>query len=716
MQPKVAYFSAEFGLSESLPIYSGGLGILAGDHVKAANDLGLPLVGVGVLYRRGYFQQRIQEDGAQEALYPPMNPEELPVQPVLDAYGQPLFVDVPIGKRIVHLRVWQANAGNVPVYLMDADNDRNNDHDRRLTDRLYGGDQETRIAHEIILGIGGVRVLRAVGFEPDVWHMNEGHVAFLALERIREYSAEGFPFETALEAVKASTVFTTHTPVPAGHDQFSFELMDRYLGDYFWQLGSDRDNILGLGRHNDKFNMTRLAVQTSSKVNGVSKLHAEVTKELFHKWSPDIPPQDVPVDAVTNGVHTETWLSPELRELYDQHLVYNWTREVANPETWTKVEQIPDEKIWEAHQAAKQRMTDRLSLPNLQDVLTIGFARRFATYKRAYLLFQDLERLERIVHHPERPVAFVFAGKAHPADGPGQDLIRRIVEVSKMESFRGKVFLVENYDMNIGRHLVQGVDVWLNTPVKPMEASGTSGIKAAINGVPNCSVLDGWWDEGYNGENGWGIEGKTDGGRGYQDWVDGETLYNVLEGEIAPLYYERDDDGVPCEWVAVMKHSIRSITPEFSTARMVGEYWRNAYVPVAERGRRFAANRLEVAQRVGAYKKFVRNSWDNVYVQEIKLQPHEDGTRVQASIRLGCIWHADVRVEAVGSDGHGGIWKLELRPVTEFLTGEYLYEGVYPDRMEVWRRSNANVRVVPVSPDFCNEFELELTCWGTHWR
>ncbi|MBL0386207.1 alpha-glucan family phosphorylase [Tumebacillus sp. ITR2] len=716
MQPKIAYFSAEFGLSESLPIYSGGLGVLAGDHVKAANDLELPLVGVGVLYRRGYFQQRILEDGSQDAQYPPMNPEELPVQAVLDGHGHPLFVEVPLGNRLIYLRVWQANAGNVPIYLMDADNDRNSDQDRRLTDRLYGGDQETRIAHEVILGIGGVRVLRAIGFEPDVWHMNEGHVAFLALERIREYSAQGVSFETALEAVKASTVFTTHTPVPAGHDQFSFELMDRYLGDYFWQLGADRAKILGLGRHNDKFNMTRLAFQTASKVNGVSKLHAEVTKELFHKWCPDIPPQDIPVEAVTNGVHTETWLSPELSELYNQHLAYNWPRAVADPQTWVKVEEIPDDKLWGAHQSAKQRMTERLSLPNLQNVLTIGFARRFATYKRAYLLFQDLDRLERIVNHPDHPVAFVFAGKAHPADHPGQELIRRIVEVSKMEGFQGKVFLVENYDMNIGRHLVQGVDVWLNTPVKPMEASGTSGIKAALNGVPNCSVLDGWWDEGYNGENGWAIEGKTEGGRGYQDWVDGETLYRVLETEIAPLYYRRGEGGVPHDWVTVMKNSIRTITPEFSTARMVGEYWSRAYAPVAERGRRFAANNLEVAQRVGAYKQFVRTSWDSVYIQDIKLSPHEDGTRVQACIRLGRIWHADVRVEAVGSDGHGGIWKQELRPVTENAGGKYLFECDYPNRIEVWRKANANIRVVPISPDFCNDFELELTSWGTNWR
>jgi starch phosphorylase len=716
LQPKVAYFSAEFGLDESLPIYSGGLGILAGDHVKAANDLGLPLVGVGVFYRRGYFQQRIREDGSQEALYPPMDPEQLPVQAVLDADGQPLYVEVPLGNRIVRLRVWQANAGNVPVYLMDADNDRNAEHDRRLTDRLYGGDQETRMAHEIILGIGGVRVLRAIGFEPDVWHMNEGHVAFLALERIREYSAQGVAFETALEAVKASTVFTTHTPVPAGHDQFSFELMDRYLGDYFWQLGTDRSKILGLGRHHDKFNMTRLAVQTSSKVNGVSKLHAEVTKELFHKWSPDIPAQDIPVDAVTNGVHTATWLSPELRELYNQHLVYNWERHVADPLTWVKLEGIPDEKIWSAHQAAKQRMTDRLGLPKLQDVLTIGFARRFATYKRAYLLFQDLDRLERIVNHPDHPVAFVFAGKAHPADHPGQELIRRIVDVSRMEAFQGRVFLVENYDMSIGRHLVQGVDVWLNTPVKPMEASGTSGIKAALNGVPNCSVLDGWWDEGYNGENGWAIEGKTDGGRGYQDWIDGETLYRLLETEIAPLYYRREAGEVPHDWVSVMKNSIRTITPAFSTARMVSDYWNTAYVPAGKRGARFTANNLEVAQRVGAYKQFVRNAWDRVYIQDISLQPHVEGTLVQAKVRLGKVWHADVRVEAVGSDGQGGIWKQELRPVTEYSKGEYVFEGVYGNRIESWRQANANVRVVPVSPDFCNDYELELTCWGTHWR
>lgn len=716
MQPKVAYFSAEFGLEETLPIYSGGLGVLAGDHVKAAHDLGLPLVGVGVLYRRGYFQQRIRADGGQEAENPEMDLARMPIQAVVDEHGEPLYVEVPLGTRHVSLRIWQANAGQIPIYLMDADNERNTGGLRRLTDRLYGGDQETRIAHEIILGIGGVRVLRALGIVPDVWHLNEGHVAFLTLERIREYSAQGVPFETALEAVKASTVFTTHTPVPAGHDLFSFELMDRYLGDYFWQLGTDREKILGLGRHNDKFNMTRLAVQTSSKVNGVSKLHAAVSRELFHNWCPDIPAQDIQVQAITNGVHTNTWLSPELRELYHDHLAYNWQRQIESPETWGRVDEIPDEQLWDAHQRAKRRMTERLQLPPLQEVLTVGFARRFATYKRGYLLFQDLDRLERIIHHPDHPVAFLFAGKAHPADSPGQEIIRRIVEVSKMEAFQGRVLFVENYDMGIGRHLVQGVDVWLNTPVKPMEASGTSGIKAGLNGVLNCSVRDGWWYEGYSGANGWAIDGRMDGGSSVQDREDGETLYSLLEAEIAPLYYKRVADQVPHEWVKRMKHSIRTITPAFSTARMVREYWEQVYVPTALRGQRFAANHLEVATRVGAYKRFVRNAWDSVHIHDLQVRPHEQGTFVQASVRLGPIWHADVRVEAVGSDGHGGIWKEVLHPVTEYASGEYLYQGVYRDRMEAWRQSNANVRVVPISPDFCHDYELELTRWGTQWR
>ncbi|MGB8954186.1 MAG: alpha-glucan family phosphorylase [Tumebacillaceae bacterium] len=719
MDARIAYFSAEFGLDPRLPIYSGGLGVLAGDHVKAANDLSVSLVGVGIFYRRGYFQQRLHEDGTQEALYPKMNPDDLPVTLVRDEHDEPLCIGVPIAKRTVYLHVWCAQVGSVPVYLMDADHDANRETDRRLTDSLYGGDQETRIAHEIILGIGGVRVLRALGLQPDVWHMNEGHVAFLTLERIREYSAEGFSFDTALEAVKASTVFTTHTPVPAGHDEFSFELLGRYFCDYYWQLGVGLEKILSLGRAGDKFNMTRLALRTSSSVNGVSQLHAAVTRDLFHRWTPDIPPQDVPVAAVTNGIHTATWLAPELKELYENQLCASWSERVSDQFLWDGIAGIPEEQVWAAHQGAKRRMIGRLSFADLENTLTVGFARRFATYKRANLLFRDLDRLDRIVNHPERPVCFVFSGKAHPADGPGQNLIRRIAEVSQMERFRGRIYLVENYDMEIASHLVQGVDVWLNTPQKPMEASGTSGQKAGVNGVLNCSVLDGWWAEGYNGGNGWAIEGATHGTRDDKDSVDGDELYRLLEEEIAPLYYQRGECKYSPGWVAMMKESIRSITPRFSTARMVGEYRDRLYEPAAERGQRFAANQLEIAGRVGAYKRFIRNHWHQVYIRSIDLLPHLENagwSTLQATVQLGPIWHDDVRVEAVGSDGHGGVWKMAMLLAEQPEKGQYLYKGTFLGTMSDWQRANANVRVLPVSAEFANDFELEVTAWGTQWR
>lgn len=701
MEAKIAYFSAEFGIDSSLPIYSGGLGVLAGDHVKAANDMGIPLIAVGIFYRKGYFKQKIGSDGRQEVIYPNLHPEELPITPVLDEQGKTLFVLVPIADRKISLRAWKAQVGSVPVYLLDADHEGNQAGDRSLTHHLYGGDQETRIAQEIILGIGGVRLLRALHLEPDVWHMNEGHSAFLALERIREYSAQGVAFDTAWEAVKASTVFTTHTPVPAGHDQFSFELMDRYLGDYYWQLGTSRERVLELGRVGQLFNMTRLAIQTSSKVNGVSKLHAEVSKELFQQWTPEIPKQHIPVEAITNGVHTKTWLAPEMKQLFDRYLDPKWQSKIAETKVWDAVLQIPDRELWGAHLQIKKRMIHRLNLPLTEETLIVGFARRFATYKRSMLLFQDMERLERIVQQSCRPVALLFAGKAHPADKPGQELIRRIWQISQQPAFKGRIFLLENYDMEMAKHLISGVDVWLNTPIKPMEASGTSGQKAAVNGVLNCSVLDGWWNEGYNGKNGWAIPGE-------QDEMDADTLYRLLEKEILPLYYEDRTS-----WVQMMKESIRSLTPIFSTSCMLAEYWGKLYIPTAIRGWRFCENGLEVAERVSAYKCFIRKHWDQVWIEEIDFIPtHRQVLTIHCKIRLGAIWHKDVLVEAVGSLHGKGVWKREFQWVKELDQGLSLYVGTFAGTKEEWHRAHANIRVLPISPDFANDYELELVKWA----
>ncbi|CAM3275376.1 alpha-glucan family phosphorylase [Paenibacillus lupini] len=720
----IAYFSAEFGLDESLPIYSGGLGILAGDHVKAAADLNIPLTGVGIFYGKGYFQQRIDESGSQHHLYPQVDLEAsvYPVQLVRDDNGRPIIIEVPLQGRKVYAKAWSVQVGSVTLYLLNTDVESNSDADRHLTDTLYPGAQDIRISQEILLGIGGTRLLTTLGIRPEVWHMNEGHCAFLTLERIRMLSAEGLSFETALEAVKASTVFTTHTPVPAGHDVFSIDMMDRYFGDYYWQLGADRDRVLSLGSMNGVFNMTRLAVSTSSKVNGVSKLHGEVTREMFHRWMPHIPVRDIPVDSVTNGIHTGTWLGADLKELFDRYLPSDWTLQTAEPEVWAAVRDIPGTELWEEHQQAKLKMLQAFGLPlppSDRMPLIIGFARRFATYKRALLIFSDPERIARILGNPDRPVVLVFAGKAHPADGPGQDLIRQIVELSQDNRFKDRVFMIENYAMDKAKLLVQGVDVWLNTPLKPMEASGTSGQKAALNGVLNCSVLDGWWVEGYNGRNGWAIESTMDGDTELQAKQDTEALYRLLEEEIIPLFYKQGDQKVPMEWVNVMKESICSLAPVYNTQRMVTDYWHKMYVPTSARGKRFAADNLEVASRVAAYKHFIRDNWSGVQVRKVDII-EDNSCRIglnkkafRAEIELGAIWHKDVLVEAVGSDGHRGLWKVTLKAIKQQTKGLYIYEGTSSDIPvdNIWK-ADVNVRVTPISPDFASDFELELAAWG----
>ncbi|MBB3111377.1 starch phosphorylase [Paenibacillus phyllosphaerae] len=723
----VAYFSAEFGLDASLPIYSGGLGILAGDHIKAAADMNVPLTGVGIFYGKGYFQQHINEAGVQQQWYPEVDLKAsiYPVQLVVDADDRPVVIRVTVAGRDVYAGAYSVQLGPVTLYLLNTDVEGNSDHDRRLTDTLYPSDHDARISQEILLGVGGARLLAALGIQPDVYHMNEGHSAFLTLERIRMLSAEGVPFETALEAVKASTVFTTHTPVPAGHDVFSIDMMDRYFGEFYWQLGTDRERVLSLGLLDGAFNMTRLAVSTSSKVNGVSKLHGEVTKDLFHRWMPHIPRQDIPVDSVTNGIHIGTWLADGIKGLFDRHLPYGWDVRTSEQDVWTAVRDIPSAELWAEHQRAKAEMVEELGLPLALSggaPLIIGFARRFATYKRALLIFRDLERLAHIVGNPERPVCLVFAGKAHPADGPGKELIRRIVELTREERFKNRVFIVENYAMDKAKKLVQGVDVWLNTPVKPMEASGTSGQKAAMNGVLNCSVLDGWWVEGYNGRNGWAIDGATDGDPEYQAQQDSEALYQLLESEIVPLFYKRGERAIPTEWINMMKESICTLAPVYNTHRMVSDYWHKIYVPAAARGKRFAADHFEVASRVAAYKAFIRNNWPCVRVKKVEILADHSSriglnkTGLRAEIQLGGIWHKDVRVEAVGSDGNRGIWKAKLEQVQQQSKGCFVYEGVSPDvAINIWK-ANVNVRVTPISPDFENDFEMELAAWGDGGR
>jgi len=604
----IAYFSAEFGLHESLPIYSGGLGILSGDHCKESSDMGVPLVGIGFLYPQGYFTQKIAADGTQEAIYEKLDFERVPARPALDTGGNEIRIEVQLEARKVFARVWHIQVGRNNLYLMDTDVEPNDPRDRELAARLYGGDLETRLAQEIVLGIGGVRTARALGLQPAVWHMNEGHAAFLVLELLREQVAAGKSFQEATEYVMAHTVFTTHTPVPAGHDVFPFEMMERYFWNFWPELNLSKEEFLGLARQDQpwgpSFSMTVLALKFSGRRNGVSKLHGAVSRRMWHFLWPDKPEDEVPIGQITNGVHTASWLAPELYDLYTRYMGEGWYDRLDDQALWDRLLQIPDEELWKVKQLLRSRLIEfvrnrysawkrEIGAPqeeveaaaNVLDpnALTIGFARRFATYKRANLIFRDIERLRKIVDNPDRPVQIIFAGKAHPKDEPGKAMLKQVVNFSKYPGLEGKIVFLENYDINMARLLVQGVDVWLNTPRRPREASGTSGQKAALNGVINASVLDGWWPEAYNGANGWAIGKVVDyDNPDAQDADDAASLYNVLENCVIPVFYGRDDTGLPRVWLSIMKESIRSVAPYFSLRRMLKEYIDQMYLPSME--------------------------------------------------------------------------------------------------------------------------------------
>lgn len=593
----IAYFSAEFGLHESLPIYSGGLGILSGDHTKEASDLGLPLIGIGFLYPQGYFTQRLSPDGWQEAEYHKLNFALAPAVPAKGPDGREIMIEVELPGRSLYAKVWRIQVGRVPLFLMDTDIDVNAPADRVLAARLYGGDHEIRISQEIVLGIGGVRVLRALGYHPSVYHLNEGHSAFSVLERVRERVERGMSFEQAHDAVCSTTVFTTHTPVPAGNDAFSFDLVDKYFSQYWPKLGLTREQFLDLAWQDlpggAKFSMTVLALHLACEANGVSQLHGTVSRGLWHFLWPDVAEKEVPIGSVTNGVHLPTWLAPDLVELFDEYLPHDWQEHPDDVVVWNAVDSIPDEKLWGVHLELKRHLADfirqytRTCGGELNpEALVLGFARRFATYKRAVLMFNDVERLKRIVNTPGRPVQIVFSGKAHPADDPGKQFIHDVVQWSGQPGLQGHILFVEDYDVRIARHLVQGVDVWTNTPRRPLEASGTSGQKASLNGVPNFSVLDGWWREGFvAGVNGWSIGAdQAWDDTNAQDAADAESFYSTLENQIMPLFFERGPDGIPHRWVKMMKDTIRTIAPRFITRRMVKEYTQKYYIPEATRG------------------------------------------------------------------------------------------------------------------------------------
>lgn len=731
----IAYFCAEFGFHESLPIYSGGLGILAGDHCKAASDLGLPFIGVGLLYRQGYFHQSLDADGGQHANYADSDFDDLPASPVLDTQGEPVQVGVDMPGRTVQAKVWEVKVGHVRLILLDTWLPENSNHDREITHRLYGGDKNARIEQEILLGVGGVRALAALGLKPTVWHINEGHAAFLVLERIRNLVKTGVDYAAALEAVASNVVFTTHTPVPAGHDHFSQDMIRHYFAHWCQELGIAPEALAALGAEpgQPEFNMTALAIRGSRYQNGVSRIHGEVSARICaHLW-PQISPEENPIDYVTNGVHVPTFLATEWYETFDRYLGVGWHQRQTDTGCWEGIHRIPDQTFWSIRQLLKSQLLhlvrDRLRVqharnqgspahldrlvkladPGKPNVLTIGFARRFATYKRAALLFQNPDWLRDIISDPERPVLFLFAGKAHPADQPGQEIIRRIAEMARRPEFEGRVLLVEGYDLHLSRRLVTGVDVWLNNPIYPLEASGTSGMKAAMNGAVNLSVLDGWWGEGYDanqGEaNGWAIKpasGTLDEAR--RDAEEARTLYEILQDQVIPSYYRTGPMGYSPEWVAMAKRSIATITPRFNVNRMVGEYVQKFYAPAAQQGRRYAAQDYAPARTVAEWKGRVHAAWPGVRLNRldtpIRRLAFGQTLRIEVAVQLNGLSPEDVTVEA-----------LFGRPAVDHLAGR--------DRRYALSHAGATDRgehlfAIDFIPEQCGKLEYRIRAFPSH--
>ncbi|RME99689.1 MAG: alpha-glucan family phosphorylase, partial [Bacteroidetes bacterium] len=665
-QPQIAYYSMEYGLHISLRLYSGGLGVLAGDYLKEASDENVNLFAVGLLYRYGYFTQSLSLNGDQIHNFPMQEFTKLPVQPVRNADGSWVMVHIDLPGRRVHAKVWVLAVGRIKLYLLDTDLEENSHQDRALTHQLYGGDNEHRLKQEILLGIGGVRVVEALGLQPDIFHLNEGHAAFLALERLRNLIRSGLNYLEAVEVVRASSLFTTHTPVPAGHDHFHEHLIQQYLGDYVAEMGIDWRTFMGLGRHHaddagEPFNMSHLAIRLSQEVNGVSKLHGAVSQKMFAKLFPDYAPEELHIGYVTNAVHYPTWIAHEAHQLYLKTFGKGFLRDQANHKHWRKIKDVPASEIMDLRRKLKQRLlayvkdtlqrdlTKRGQSPRgifevinniREDAMVVGFARRFATYKRAHLLFTNLERLAQIVNNPDRPVIFLFAGKAHPADGGGQDLIRRIIDISKRPEFAGKVIFLENYNMEMAKLLVQGVDIWLNTPTRPLEASGTSGMKAALNGVMNFSVLDGWWAEGYRPDAGWALPlERTYDNQELQNELDAENIYNIFETDIIPTYYETNEDGISERWVGYIKSIIAEVAPYFTMQRMLHHYYERFYNKLAASGATICKDDYRAAKELAKWKQFVQSHWQEVYATEVETfdvvnHPLPAGKKLDAKVSL----------------------------------------------------------------------------------
>ena len=750
----IAYFSAEYGLDETIPIYSGGLGILSGDHLKSASDLGIPLVGVGLLYKNGYFHQKIEGYGIQKSEYKNIELDNMPIHPVKDEDGEDLLIAVKFQKRTVYLKVWKINVGRICLYLMDSDIDKNSPADRETTLKLYGGDQDMRIRQEIVLGIAGVRLLKKLGLNPTIYHMNEGHSAFLTLELIKNTIAEKqVSFEIAKDIVSSKTVFTTHTPVPAGNDIFPTDLVERYFNEFWPKMGLGREEFLKLGMKpcdqlEPGFNMGILALKIAGKKNGVSKLHGEVSRELFGDVWPNIAANESPITYVTNGIHTCTWVPQNLKELYNKYLTSPatpyWQDKIYLDETWKRIKNIPDNELWNAHLERKEKLiqiikdntTNRLrragvSYDEIKEMISgissndliIGFARRFATYKRATLIFNDLERITEILNDKEHPVRLVFAGKAHPADKEGQDLIKFIHEISMKPQFRGKIFLLENYNIAMSRYLISGVDVWLNNPRRPMEASGTSGQKASVNGVVNFSVLDGWWAEGYDQTNGWTIgTDKEYSSYAEQDIADSQSMYRTLETKIIPTFYNRPSENEPSEeWMKIMKQSIITTGGKYSTARMLVDYTNNLYIPLINLYDEHFS-KLDEAAEFTSWKKHVKDNWDNILIEQAD---NPENVRIDAgeAIEVGCkvtlpnLEKEDIRVEVYCGkiSDEGRVENITVVPM-KFVSEEKEYKRyTYTARISLSTGGNYGYtfRVMPTNKMLLDSENLDLVKWIT---
>jgi starch phosphorylase len=743
----IAYFSMEYGLDVSLPVYSGGLGILSGDHMKTASDMGLPLVGVGLLYRQGYFKQYLNPDGFQQESYPENDWYNMPVHRCLDAKGEPVRIAVDMAGRLVAAQIWEVKVGRSSLYLLDTNIEENGPEERTITAALYGGDMETRIRQELLLGVGGIRALRALGINPAVTHMNEGHSAFLGLERIREIMVERkFSFEEAMQAVWPTNIFTTHTPVPAGNERFGINLMEKYFRLWSQELGLDWKDFLALGRerpddNNEPFCMTVLALKLSAYSNGVSKLHGAVSRNMWKGLWPDLPEEEVPIGSVTNGVHPRTWISHNMLELLDRYFGPRFYEEPANLDMWDRMDRVSDEELWRTHDRRRERLVvfarDRIkraarrsgagesALLRAEDALspsalTISFARRFATYKRGNLLLRDPDRLIRLLSDKDRPVQMIFAGKAHPHDLPGKELIKEIVHFSRRDEVMSRIIFLEDYDMTMARYLTSGSDVWLNTPRRPLEASGTSGMKAGVNGVLNCSVLDGWWAEGYNPDIGWAIgSGEMYADEELQDRVESEALYDLLEHEIVPLFYQRGRDGLPREWIRRMKASMTHVAKDFSSHRMLKEYSERFYYPALENSRRLAEAELTPAKELAAYLAKARKAWPSISVSELRtnaapVMERGDVVTASAVVELGGLAPAEAAVELY----HGN-----LSSQGEIVSPERAEMAAVEQRGSAWiyrvnvacdrtGKQGYAVRVLPKHPALVSPYVPGLVRWA----